>query len=402
MEFFYRAQKTDGQMESGILDAPDRFELARLVKERGATLIFTKPLDQPRRFSWLVGFTGRPSQKELMLFVGNLGTLLAAGLTLSRTLGLLARQAKKASFRAVIEGLARAIARGESLHVALGNYPVVFPRVLVAMVAAGEESGTLPETFKLASDQLAKSYELRRKIRGALIYPAVVIVVIIAIAALMMIFLVPTLAATFKDLRVELPLSTRLIIGISDWLVNFWWVALIGLAASIAFVLIWRRRPFGRRALDRLILVLPGFGFLAKEANTGLIVRTIASLIAAGVSMVETLRIAAAVAKNSFYQAALLSAVEEIQRGLTLSAILKKQEKLFPPLVGELAEVGEETGGLAAMLLRGAIFYENEVDQAVKNLSTIIEPVLMVLVGIAVGFFALAMIGPMYSLADVI
>lgn len=403
MEFSYRAQKENGEMLKGVLEAPDRFALARLVKDRGAVLIYAEPAGQLKPLArWSKMFTRRPRQKEMMLFVGNLGALLAAGLSLSRALAVLARQAKQVSFQEAIKNVSREIARGTSLHQSFAAEPKIFPKVLVAMVAAGEESGTLAETFKLSSEQLAKSYEIRRKVRGAMIYPAVIIGVIIIIAILMMIFMVPTLSATFLELGVELPLATRVVIGISNFLVNFWYLVIAALVLLGVGLMAVSRAKTGKKIIDKVILKLPIVGDLVTKTNSGLVMRTSSSLVSAGVSMVETLRIASEVTKNSLYQEALLKASEDIQKGITLSAIFKNQEKLFPPLVGELTEVGEETGELSGMLLRGATFYEGEVDQAVKNLSTVIEPALMVAVGIAVGFFALAMIGPMYSLSDVI
>ncbi len=409
MQFVYTARKESGEEIKGTLAAADRFELARLVKERGAILTSATANSSTgmvgkikKFFSHLPLIGSRASGKDLMLFSSNLGALLAAGLTLSRSLTVLARQTKRAAFKTTIEEVNQRIGKGMSLHAALEAAGDTFPPVLISMVAAGEESGTLAETFKLAGEQINKSYELKRKIRGALIYPTVIISVIIIIAALMMIFLVPTLAATFKDLGVDLPLSTQIIIGLSNFLVNYWYLALAVLILIIFGGMFFFRRPLGKKLLDHVVLALPLIGPVAHESNAGAILRTASSLLSAGVPMVEALDITAQVARNGLYQAALRAAGKEIEQGLTLSAAFKTREKLFPPLVGELTEVGEETGELSAMMLRGALFYEGEVDQVLKNLSTIIEPALMIVVGIAVGFFAIAMIGPMYSLANVL
>ena len=270
------------------------------------------------------------------------------------------------------------------------------------MVAAGEESGKLPQSLGIISSQLEKSYELRRKIRGAMMYPAVIVTVIILIGILMMIYVVPTLTATFKDLGVELPLSTRLVIWFSDFVSAHKIFTL--LAFPVILLGFWRglKIPSVKRLFEILVLKLPLISPLIQKINSAMTMRTISSLVSSGVSMVESLRITEDVLQNHAYRELLRHARESVQKGLPLSASFRGNEKLYPILVGELTAVGEETGDLPGMLMKGAEFYEKEVEQVTKNLSTIIEPVLMVLIGIVVGFFAIAMLGPMYSLTDAI
>ena len=218
----------------------------------------------------------------------------------------------------------------------------------------------------------------------------------------MMIFLIPTLTATFKELNVELPFSTKVVIAVSDFFVLHGLVSALILVISV-IVLIWfTRLPTGRRWLHNLVLHLPVIGYLAKEFNAAVIMRTTSALITAGVSMIETLRITDRVVQNVYYKKVMVEAVEKVQKGIALSAVLQAHEKLFPVLASEMVLVGEETGDLPGMLMAGAVFFEDEVDQATKNLSTIIEPVLMIFIGLAVGFFAISMIGPLYSLSDAI
>jgi type IV pilus assembly protein PilC len=218
----------------------------------------------------------------------------------------------------------------------------------------------------------------------------------------MMIFLVPTLTATFKELGVELPLSTRLVIGVSEFLNHHILLAILGVLVSVTAVVGGLRTKSGGRLFDTILLRLPVIGNIVRAANSAVTMRTIASLVVSGVSMIESLKITERVLQNSYYKEVMAKAADSIQQGVNLSTIFKQEGKLYPLLVGEMAEVGEETGNLSQMLTNGAEFYEAEVDQATKNLSTIIEPALMVFIGIAVGFFALSMIGPMYSLSDAI
>lgn len=395
----------DGQEIAGERDAVDRFALARELRAEGLTVISAveKNLDQKaRRFSFNLTLGRRVKLKDKIVFAGNLGSMLAAGLSLGRALSVLSRQTGNKYFRQIINNLGERINQGESLSKALSAHPKVFPEVLVAMVESAEESGKLPEALKLVAEQLEKSYGLQRKIIGALIYPAVIVVAIIVIGILMMIFLIPTLSATFRDLKVPLPFTTQLVIGLSDFLINNLVVVLSALFLATVLLLAFGRSTTGRRTFDYLILRLPFFNNLARQANSATVLRSASSLISAGVSMTKTIEITARVVQNHYYRLVLLEALDKVQKGFSLSAVLSAHQNLFPLFASEMAAVGEETGRLADLLLKGAEFFEEEVNQVTKNMSTIIEPALMVLIGLAVGFFAISMIGPMYSLSNAI
>ncbi|MDO8183568.1 MAG: type II secretion system F family protein [bacterium] len=399
MRFNYEAQNSAGERIKGTEEAADRFALARAIKTRGLFLI-SAHLASAAKKSFFHLELGRVSRRDLVFFASNLSVLLGAGLTLSRSLDVLKRQTKKRFFKTIISQVAERIAAGDSLFKSLANFPTVFPPVMAAMVRAGEGSGNLPASLGLVASQLQKGYELRRKVKGAMIYPALVMTAIVVIGILMMIFLVPTLVATFNDLKVELPLMTRIIVGLSNFLTQYWLVSLLGVIGGGVIIYSFFRSVAGQYLWQKLILKLPLIKNLIKEVNAAVIMRTISSLLAAGVGMVETLEITAGVIQNRFLRAALLKTGKQIEGGTPLSAVIKSYGDLFPILVGEMAEVGEETGDLTGMLLKGAEFYEAEVEQATKNLSTIIEPVLMIVVGIVVGLFAYSMIGPLYSISD--
>jgi len=388
-------------------EAVDRFTLARDLRDEGWVLIVAKDISKMKK-SWLgklsLGsmFAGRINLKDKILFVNNLGAMVGAGLPLSRALAAISRQTKKKVLKSMLEAIGVRIGQGESLSRALSQYPETWPEIFTAMIGVAEESGKLPETLKTLGDQLSKTYDLKRKVKGAMIYPAVIITAIIIVGVLMLIFLIPILAATFAEIKVELPLSTRVVIGISNLLADHYLIFIVlvlGLGLGV-----WRfaKTKIGSRLLDQIIMKLPVIGELNKKYNSATIMRTVSSLIEAGVSLVESLTITQKVAGNVFYQEALVLATEKVQKGVTLSSIFNEHEYLFPIFVGEMTMVGEETGKLPEMLLRGAVFYEEDIDQATKNLSTIIEPVLMILIGIAVGFFAVSMLGPMYSLSSAI
>ncbi len=406
--FFWRAKKATGEEISGQRESADRFSLARELRTEGLIALAVEEIDisRPRggKKSWLnFNLTlGRVRMKDKIIFANNLSAMISAGLPLTRALSVMARQTSNKYFKKVLSEVEALITKGESLSRALANWPRIFPEVFVAMVAAAEETGRLPEALKLVSEQLEKSSALRRKIIGAMIYPAVIIVAIIVIGILMMIFLIPTLSATFRDFDVPLPFSTRLVIGFSDFLVNNIFLVLAGLALAVAILLWLPKTRSGKRIIDGLLLRLPLINNLTRQVNSAVVMRTISSLVSAGVSLTKTMEVTEKVVQNYYYKQVMIEASEKVQKGITLSVIFSAHQNLFPIFTSEMSAVGEETGEMPAMLLKGALFFEEEVDQITKNLSTIIEPVLMIIIGAAVGLFAVSMIGPMYSLSNAI
>jgi len=276
------------------------------------------------------------------------------------------------------------------------QFPHVFSPLATGMVKAGEESGTLSGSLKVVSEHLEKSYILNKRI--ALMYPTIIIIAMILIGVVMLIFVVPTLTGTYKELGIDLPFTTQMIIFVSDFLQNnivtsFLIIVAVGIILSVAL-----RSRRGKRIVDALILKSPIIGFLVKEVNSARTARTLSSLLSSGVPLTEALSITRDVVQNSYYQDVLEEARKKIQKGVTLSSVFTHHQELYPILVGEMIAVGEETGKLSDMLMKLSVFYEEEVEYATKDLSTIIEPILMIFVGVVVAFFALAMITPIYSL----
>lgn len=404
MLFKIKAKKATGELIEGVRESADKLTLARDLRAEGLAVYAAEAVTENATAAKKIfgGFFKSVSLKDKIIFASNLSSMITAGLTLSRSLEVLEKQTVRAYFKSVIKELLRKVTAGDSFSNALNAFPNVFPPVFAAMVAAGEESGNLPQSLLIVKTQMSKTYELRRKIVGAMIYPAVIVVVIFVIGFLMMTFMVPQLSATFKDLNVELPFMTRLIIGTSDFILAHLVLCLTVIFCAVVGFVAWFRTKNGKHTTDRIVIKLPLFGELVKEYNSAVIMRTVASLITAGVSMTESLEITSRIVQNSLYTPVVAAAATEIQKGVLLSAILGKEPNLFPVLAIELSEVGEETGDLPRLLSEGAAFYEDEIDQATKNLSTIIEPLLMIVIGLAVGFFVVAMIGPMYSLSSAI
>ena len=402
MKFSYTAEKAGGEVYKGVAEARDRFELYGLVRQEGGKII---SLDEDGAAGWksLAYWNIKLSsitEYEKILFARNLGAMLSAGLSLARALSVIERQTKKPKMLSVVSSISSDVRRGDTLHAAFGKFPNVFGGLFIAMVRSGEEGGDLPQSLALVSDQMERMYELKKKIRGALIYPCIILVAIVGIGVLMMIEVVPTLAQTFAESGAQLPASTQFVINLSNFLVNYTFLALGGAVLAIGFLYSAARTRWGKKAFDFVFLHLPAIGKIVREVNAARTSRTLAALLASGVDVLTALEIVGDVVQNSYFRAVILKAREGVSQGEPLSTAFVRREDLYPAFVGEMMAVGEETGQLAEMLKRLAIFYEEEVDRATKDMSTIIEPFLMLVIGAAVGFFAVSMITPIYSMGQ--
>ena len=270
------------------------------------------------------------------------------------------------------------------------------------MVKSGEESGSVTQALKVVASQLEKAYQLSKKIRGALIYPAIILSIMVIIGVLMLVYLVPTLTSTFKDLKLTLPLSTRMVIFLSEFLKNNLLLNLLAVVVAMGTLFIFFKTASGKRTLDVVALHTPIIGKIVKDVNSARTARTLSSLLSSGVDILVAIRITQGVIQNSYYKTVLAEAEVNIEKGAPISNIFFEHEKLYPAFVGEMVNIGEETGKLSEMLTNVATFYEDEVEQKTKDMSTVIEPFLMVFIGVGVGFFAISMLGPMYSLVDAI
>jgi type IV pilus assembly protein PilC len=402
MRFTYTAEKTDGEVYKGTAEAADRFELYGIVRREGGKIVSVGEDSAGNVWRWQYWNNLFSTVKEYdkILTARNLGAMLGAGLSLSRAITVLERQTKNPKLSSVLSQVGSDVRRGDTLHASLAKYPRVFSNLFVAMVRAGEEGGNLAEALQTIADQMERTYVLKKKIRGALIYPGIILCAIFGIGAFMMINVVPSLAQTFQQMNVALPTSTLIIIGVSNFLVAYTvWAALI-LIGGVALLVVFFRTEAGKRVGGFAVLKIPVIGNLVREANAARTARTLSSLLSSGVDVIGSLEIAGEVVQNYYFRKVLVDAKRSVAQGEPLSSAFVRREDLYPAFVGEMMAVGEETGALAEMLKRLAVFYEDEVDRATKDMSTIIEPILMLLIGGAVGFFAVSMITPIYSLSN--
>ncbi len=400
MFFTYIAKTKTGEEIEGVINAADRYVAAQEIKSRGLMPLSVK---EKREVFWNISskfsnIFSRISVNEKIIFTKNLSGMLRAGLSLYRALSVLEKQTKNPKFNKILLSLATDINAGQSFFYALSKFPEVFSGLFLSMTKAGEESGNLSGALSDIGLNLEKAHSLTKKIRGALIYPGIILSAMVVIGVLMFAFVVPTLASTFKELGVVLPLSTRILIFFGNFFSNHLilsFTIIIGVGFGLYMML---RAKFIRPFIDFFVIKIPVVSTLTKELNTARTARTISSLLLAGVSLGRALEITEDVVQNIYYKKVLEKAKDEIEKGVPLSQAFKTNIKLYPIMMGEMVEVGEETGRLSDMLLDISSFYEEEVESKTKNLSTIIEPLLMIVIGSGVGFFAISMISPLYSI----
>jgi len=401
MEFSYKAKDAQGTVVEGTLEAPDRFVAAKELRERGETPISVAEVAAGGDFSArFTKFFAKITLREKIVFTHNLSGMLTAGLSLYRALEVLKKQNKNPALEEVLSGLLVSINQGGTLSDGLTKYPKVFSTLFVSMVRAGEESGNLSGALKEIGSSLEKSYNLSHKIKSAMMYPMVIVSAILIIGTLMLIFVVPTLTKIFKETGGTLPAPTRFIIAISDAASGHPFLFMGGLILIFGGLYALATAKKLKRFKDKMVLRLPAIKVIVQEVNAARTARTLSSLLAAGVEMTRALEITKEVLQNVYYKEIIEKASAIVQKGGTLSSLFIAENKLYPVMLGEMVAVGEETGALTQMLTDVATYYEEEVDTKTKNLSTIVEPVLMMFIGGAVGFFAIAMIAPMYSVLN--
>ncbi len=397
--FTYTASRKDGSTYQGTREAVNRITLFSELRREGEMVLSVKEEHAGFSLLKLQIFAGSVSTSDKIAFVRNLSAMIGAGLSLSRGLTILERQTRNQRFKTIIASLGGEIQKGLPLHTALQKFPKVFSPLLINMVRAGEETGGLSQALSVVSIQMERSQALIKRIRGALIYPSIVVCAMIGIGVLMLLYVVPTLSSTFKELKVPLPATTQFIIAASDFLLQHTLTALAEFAVFIGiFIALLRTKP-GMRAWEFFLLHIPVIGTIVKETNAARTARTLSSLLSAGVSALPALAIARDVLQNSYYKEVLTEASGLVEKGQPLSDAFLRHDDLYPIIFSEMIAVGEETGQHSEMLLRVAEFYEGEVEQKTKDISTIIEPFLMLAIGGGVGFFAVAMISPIYSIS---
>ena len=391
--------KLDGKTQKGEIEAGTEQEAAGTLRERGGIVLSITP--QKARGAFLGGLRNRISLKDKILFTKQLAVMIKAGLPLDQALKVLSEQIPSRAMCRSIHDMARDVEGGLPLSQSMSKHPGVFPPVYVNLVKSGERSGKLEEVlFKLAEQQ-DKDYELITKVRGAMIYPIVIFTALLGVGAIIILFVMPQIQKVFADLNASLPLPTRILLATSDF-ARKWFFIIIGLFLVIVVGLrsYVRRSEYGHAWWDRIKLKIPIFGPLMKKIAMARFTRTSATLINAGLPMLEILDTVAEVMGNVIYRDAVQRARNQVEAGTSLSKALS-DEKVIPTIVSQVIAIGEKSGNLDFALANIADFYDKEVDATTRNLSSILEPILMIAIGVGVGFVVISVIGPIYNLVNV-
>jgi type II secretory pathway component PulF len=402
--YFYKAKNLKGEEESGVLIAQDPSHLAKILRKKGYFLISIEKGDEKkeRKFeasllNFLEKFLGVPLTEKLF-FTRNLEVMIRTGVPLPKAFQILSEQTRTKKFQKTLKEISERIIKGESLSGAISAFPEIFPRLYQETLKVGEETGKLEDALKILSIQMEREHNLRSRIKTAMVYPTMVLCMTFVIGIFMMIFAVPKLKTAFEELNVKLPFTTRLILSFADFLTKRWPIAIL-IAAGLIFisVTVLRSKKTGRFK-SALLLKIPVISKIVKQTNSALTLRTLSSLLAAGVPIVRSLEVASGALTNFYFKESLVKAAKVVEKGGRLSEALRPYQALYSPMVLQMMEVGEETGETAEVLEKLADFYEQEVTSATQKLSATIEPILIMIVGGIVGFFAISMMQPMFSI----
>ncbi len=396
-KFNYTARTLTGELQSGELDLPNKDEVVAHLRKNRMIVVKIQQAPKDIKFSFGSGI----STRDVVIFTRQFATMINSGLPLVQALDILAEQTENKALKDVTHAVVYDVESGHTLADALRKHPKAFSELYVNMVAAGEAGGILDTILLRLATFMEKNDALVRKVKGAAIYPAVIMSVAAIAVVVLLIFVIPVFRSMFADVHMELPLPTRIVIGASDFLKSFWWLLFLGIGALIFGTRRYYATPGGKLNLDKVMLALPVLGDVIRKSAVSRFTRTLGTLIASGVSILDGLEITAKTAGNRVIHDAIMESRSSIAGGETIAAPLQKS-KVFPPMVISMIAVGEQTGGLDEMLTKIADFYDEEVDAAVENLLALMEPVMIVLLGVVVGGMIVAMYLPIFNMVGAV
>ncbi len=396
-DFRYRAQNESGKVVEGVVQAPSIEFAAELVEDKDLTII-TISEEKTSALEMNLSLFDRVSGKDLVIFSRQLSFTVAAGIPLVQGLRMLVEQTENHKLQSIVSEVADDVEGGAKLSDAMERHEKIFSHFYISIVKSGETSGKLEEVLEYLADQFEKDYDLNSKIRGAMIYPIFILTGLLVVGSLMMVTVIPQLTAILVETGSELPLSTKILIGTSNFFVNFWWLMIllvIGVIVGIQFTL---RTSQGRYYWDLLKLKIPIFGKLQQRIILVRFTRSLHTLLAGGVTLSRSLEIVAEVAGNEIYRNLIMDTYREVESGNSIATVLADSPHM-PVMIPQMLSLGEKTGRVDQVLEKLSGFYSREVDNMVTNLVALLEPLLMMLMGIAVGLLVAAVIVPVYNLA---
>ncbi len=390
-------QKT-GELVNAEVQADSPSSAAKLLIDQG--LFPIKLVDKNAdKLSSKLNFMNRVSTRDVVIFTRQLATLINAGLPLLKSLKNVQNQVTKPKLKAALDDIITAVEGGATLSASLAKHPKIFNQVYTSLVAAGETSGTLDDVLNRLAEQQEKDAAILRKIRNAMIYPAIVLVVLVAVVIFLLVTLLPQVAQLYKDLKRNLPPLTSALVFVSNFILHYWYIVLVVVGIVIYVLVHYIKTEPGQRLYDRLKLNAPLFGILFRKVYMARFARTLGVLLASGIPMLEAMDVTKRAIKNLLVEDAIARATVKVKGGKALSDSLEN-EPTFIPLVPQMIAIGEESGTIDEMLFKIASFYEADVDEAIKTLATTIEPVMMVVLGVIVALVIAAVLLPIYGLVS--
>ncbi len=398
MKFSYKARNKEGQTKTGVVVALDQVRAEQLLAENGLIII---SLDEQAEniFSRLGTITQSVKGKDIVLFSRQLATLISARVPIIQSLRILEDQLSNKYLLSVTRDIITSVENGESLSLAMTKHPKVFGSVYVSLVKSGEVSGSLDKSLTYLADQLEKDYELKGKVKSAMTYPVFVITALGIVGVLMFKFVLPNLTAVLKEQGGQLPVVSVWLIAFTDWFGKFWWVLILLIAGAILFIRYYITTTVGRYQWDSMKISLPIIGDIFQRIYLSRFSRNLSTLVIGGIPIIKALQIVADIINNVVYREILLNAVTEISNGKTVSESLSGHKE-FPNIVIQMVRVGEQTAQLDDILAKIAVFYEKEVDAKVATLTTLLEPLIMIVLGVGVGLLVAGVLLPIYNLAS--
>lgn len=398
--YLWKGVDRDGKKVKGEMEADNASLGRQLVTRKGVTVsqFKQKPKDLGEYIPMLAP---KVKERDIVIFIRQFSTMIDAGLPLVQCLEILYEQQENPSFKRIIKEVRRDVEEGATLSEAIRKHPKVFDSLFVNLVAAGEMGGILDVILQRLAAYIEKLSKLKKKVKGAMTYPGIVITIAVVVVAVILIYVIPIFAGLFRDAGVALPPLTLMVMHMSDWAVAYFHFIIIGLVLFLFLFKRFRATKFGRDATDRTVLALPVFGMLIRKVAVARFTRTLGTMLASGVPILDGLDIVASTAGNTVIERAIREARSAISEGRPIAEPLS-ETKVFPPMVTQMIAVGEATGALDTMLGKIADFYDEEVDVAVEALTSLLEPMLIVFLGVTIGGLLVAMYMPIFKIADVV
>lgn len=396
--FKYKALDKEGKIKQGLVEAVSENMAAEALRERGFSIVSIKERSAFKGAKQGFALFNRIKPKDLVIFSRQFAVMISANVAMVQALKIVAEQTDNLKLKAVVLDVSNEVDSGSKLSDALAKRPQVFSNFFISVIRSGETSGKLDEVLNYLADEMEKDYDMTSKIKGAMIYPAFVFCGLGAVGIIMMVFVIPKLTGILQETGAELPFATRILIGTSGFLQNYWWlliIIIVGLIFGVRFIVSTSQ---GRKYLDILKLKLPVFGKLFQKIYLVRFTRSLNTLIVGGVAISNGLKITSEVVSNSVYRRLIEETIKEVEDGNSISSVFINSKEI-PKMVSQMMSIGEKTGKLDLILERLTDFYAKEVTNTVANLMTLMEPLIMVIIGVAVGIMVAAVIMPMYNLA---